>query len=60
MAIFLELNSRVVTGIYFQYNNEPTNPAVKDWNVTEMRVRLFEPGRAEVLTTDRPDKEAYG
>ncbi|KAK1923701.1 RNA pol II accessory factor, Cdc73 family-domain-containing protein [Papiliotrema laurentii] len=29
---------RNVTGIYFQYNNEPTNPAVKDWNVTEMRI----------------------
>lgn len=27
-----------VKGVYFQWNNEPTNPAVKDWNVTEMRV----------------------
>ncbi|WVQ75003.1 hypothetical protein IAR50_004611 [Cryptococcus sp. DSM 104548] len=27
-----------VKGIYFQWNNEPVNPAVKDWNVTEMRI----------------------
>jgi len=29
---------RNVKGIYFQWNNEPTNPAVRDWNVTEMRI----------------------
>jgi len=28
-----------VKGLYFQWSNEPSNPAVKDWNVTEMRVR---------------------
>lgn len=28
----------VVKGVYFQWNNEPTNPAVKDWNIAEMRV----------------------
>jgi hypothetical protein len=27
-----------VKGIYFQWSNEPTNPVIKDWNVTEMRV----------------------
>lgn len=31
-------HARVVKGVYFQWNNEPTNPAVKDWNVTEMRI----------------------
>ncbi|KAK8849549.1 hypothetical protein IAR55_004884 [Kwoniella newhampshirensis] len=29
---------RNVKGIYFQWNNEPVNPVVKDWNVTEMRI----------------------
>ncbi|WWC92935.1 uncharacterized protein L201_007898 [Kwoniella dendrophila CBS 6074] len=29
---------RNVKGIYFQWHNEPTNPTVKDWNVTEMRI----------------------
>ncbi|WWD20179.1 hypothetical protein CI109_104655 [Kwoniella shandongensis] len=29
---------RNVKGIYFQWNNEPVNPTVKDWNVTEMRI----------------------
>jgi hypothetical protein len=27
-----------VKGVYFQWNNEPANPVVKDWNVAEMRV----------------------
>ncbi|WVQ79261.1 hypothetical protein IAT38_001357 [Cryptococcus sp. DSM 104549] len=27
-----------VKGVYFQWNNEPVNPAVKDWNVKEMRI----------------------
>ena len=29
-----------VQGIYFQWNNEAKNPAIKDWNVKEMRVCL--------------------
>ncbi|WVW86789.1 hypothetical protein I302_108843 [Kwoniella bestiolae CBS 10118] len=29
---------RNVKGIYFQWHNEPVNPTVKDWNVTEMRI----------------------
>lgn len=29
---------RHVKGVYFQWSGEPANPAVKDWNVTEMRV----------------------
>jgi parafibromin len=24
--------------IYFQWSNEPTNPVIRDWNVTQMRV----------------------
>jgi hypothetical protein len=31
-----------VKGVYFQWNNEPANPVVKDWNVAEMRVCLAE------------------
>ncbi|KAI9633056.1 RNA pol II accessory factor, Cdc73 family-domain-containing protein [Dioszegia hungarica] len=29
---------RHVKGFYFQWNNEQSNPAVKDWNITEMRI----------------------
>ncbi|WVR08183.1 hypothetical protein IAU60_005229 [Kwoniella sp. DSM 27419] len=29
---------RNVKGVYFQWHNEPVNPVVKDWNVTEMRI----------------------
>ncbi|WRT69552.1 uncharacterized protein IL334_006539 [Kwoniella shivajii] len=29
---------RNVKGVYFQWHNEPINPTVKDWNVTEMRI----------------------
>ncbi|WVF68538.1 hypothetical protein IAT40_003306 [Kwoniella sp. CBS 6097] len=29
---------RNVKGVYFQWHNEPVNPTVKDWNVTEMRI----------------------
>ncbi|GFZ50052.1 hypothetical protein JCM24511_07805 [Saitozyma sp. JCM 24511] len=29
---------RNVKGIYFQWSNEPTNPVIRDWNVTQMRV----------------------
>ncbi|WWC73546.1 uncharacterized protein I206_107518 [Kwoniella pini CBS 10737] len=29
---------RNVKGVYFQWSNESTNPTVKDWNVTEMRI----------------------
>ncbi|ORY34845.1 RNA pol II accessory factor, Cdc73 family-domain-containing protein [Naematelia encephala] len=29
---------RNVKGVYFQWTNEPVNPAVRDWNVTEMRI----------------------
>lgn len=28
----------IVQGVYFQWNNEPVNPTVKEWNVKEMRV----------------------
>ena len=31
--------NEAVKGVYFQWNNEPANPVVKDWNVAEMRVR---------------------
>ncbi|OWT39442.1 parafibromin [Cryptococcus neoformans Bt1] len=27
-----------VKGIYFQWGNDPINPTVKDWNVTEMKI----------------------
>ncbi|KGB77916.3 parafibromin [Cryptococcus deuterogattii R265] len=27
-----------VKGIYFQWGNDPVNPAVRDWNVTEMKI----------------------
>ncbi|RXK34873.1 parafibromin [Tremella mesenterica] len=29
---------RHVKGVYFQWSNEPVNPTVRDWNVTEMRI----------------------
>lgn len=29
---------RHVKGVYFQWNNEPVAPAIRDWNVTEMKV----------------------
>lgn len=37
---------RHVKGVYFQWQNEPTNPTVRDWNVTEMRVRRLIIARA--------------
>jgi len=27
-----------VKGVYFQWTNEPVAPAIKEWNVLEMRV----------------------
>ncbi|ORX33232.1 RNA pol II accessory factor, Cdc73 family-domain-containing protein [Kockovaella imperatae] len=29
---------RHVKGVYFQWSNDPTNPAVRDWNVQELRI----------------------
>ncbi|KAL7424950.1 accessory factor associated with RNA polymerase II [Cryptotrichosporon argae] len=29
---------RNVKGVYFQWHNEPSNPAVREWNVTNLRI----------------------
>jgi parafibromin len=36
----LHSDQSAVTGVYFQWNNEPANPNVKEWNVTELRVSV--------------------
>jgi hypothetical protein len=38
MPLEAVLRPRIVKGIYFQWSNEPTNPVIRDWNVTQMRV----------------------
>jgi parafibromin len=38
---FADQLTSAVKGFYFQWNNEQSNPAVKDWNITEMRVSLI-------------------
>lgn len=30
----------VVKGFYISWTNDPPNPKIKDWNVTELKVRL--------------------
>ena len=40
-----------MTGVYFQWHNEPANPNVKDWNVTELRVGLLHYA-ADIRLTD--------
>ena len=30
----------VVKGIYVTWAHDPQNPRIKDWNVTELKVRL--------------------
>lgn len=31
----------VVKGIYVTWAHDPQNPKIKDWNVTELKVRLM-------------------
>ena len=31
----------LVKGIYFSWTNDPPNPKIKDWNVTELKVGLI-------------------
>ena len=31
----------IVKGIYFSWTNDPPNPKIKDWNVTELKVGLI-------------------
>jgi len=37
----LILLRRSVKGIYVTWANDPPNAKIKDWNVTELKVRLF-------------------
>lgn len=31
----------IVKGFYVSWANDPPNPKIKDWNVTELKVNLF-------------------
>ena len=31
--------TKIVKGIYFTWTNDPPNTKIKDWNVTELKVR---------------------
>lgn len=42
---------RHVKGVYFHFHNEPVAPAIRDWNVSEMKVSLM--GSDRQLTADQ-------
>lgn len=35
----LRADARAVKGIHVAWANDPPNPKIKDWNVTDLRVR---------------------